>query len=351
MDLTKFKFVPASKDEIKKYSLVKGDILFNNTNSDIWVGKTAFVDRDLEALFSNHLTRLRVDTSKVNPHFLAMHLQKLQKDGFFRSISTRWVNQTAVNTNALLELTVKIPSLDHQRRIVAILDRADTLKRKREQANHMTDEFLKAVFLKMFGRGSPENRIADVAEFVSSGATPLGGEKTYLPEGITFIRSQNVLMNKLQLKDAAHISEDVHKEMRRTWVKNGDVLLNITGASLGRVAVYAGEDDKANVNQHVCVIRLNRSKAVPEYVSHYLSMHDAQNEIWTIQAGASRQALNFEQVKSLKIYLAPIHEQRTFASIVDKINSLKERQHQSTQEIDELFSSLMHKAFRGELNA
>jgi type I restriction enzyme S subunit len=238
----------------------------------------------------------------------------------------------------------------NQRKIANILQRADNLKQRRRQANELTRRLLGAVFSKMFGNRLPCNRIGDVAEFVSSGATPLGGEKTYLSKGVVFIRSQNVHMNELELDDVAHISDAVHRRMNRTWVKNGDVLLNITGASLGRVAVYRGGDDQANVNQHVCIIRLDESKALPEYVSYYLSTNDPQNEIWTIQAGASRQALNFDQVRSLRIYVAPMPEQRTFASIVSKVDTLKKEQRRSTQSVDNLLASLMHKAFRGELN-
>ena len=112
LDFSEIKYVKATSTEIRKFHLRKGDVLFNNTNSDIWVGKTAFVDRDLEALYSNHLTRLRVDASKIDPHFLAIYLHKLQMDGIFKSISTRWVNQAAVNTSALRSLVLRL-SLIH----------------------------------------------------------------------------------------------------------------------------------------------------------------------------------------------------------------------------------------------
>ncbi len=113
LDMTDLKHVPATKTEIRKYDLKEGDVLFNNTNSDLWVGKTAFVGRNLEALYSNHLTRLRVDASKIDPRFLALYLQKLQRDGFFRWISTHWVNQTAVNATALRKVRLRIPPIAH----------------------------------------------------------------------------------------------------------------------------------------------------------------------------------------------------------------------------------------------
>src|SRR6516225_4251770 len=99
--------------------------------------------------------------------------------------------------------------------------------------------------------------IDDLAAQVGSGVTPRGGRESYLKEGVPLIRSQNVLMNRLDLTDVAYIGEDVHESMSRSSLQPGDLLLNITGASIGRVAVVPAWLQTANVNQHVCRIRLN----------------------------------------------------------------------------------------------
>ena len=97
-----------------------------------------------------------------------------------------------------------------------------------------------------------EDHLGKYTELISSGSTPKGGSYNYLDQGeILFIRSQNVLMNKFSDHDALYIPLNIHEKMKRTWVKNRDVLLNITGASIGRTTVYMGEEIKANVNQHV----------------------------------------------------------------------------------------------------
>ena len=174
LDLSEIKYVKATKDEAQKYSLTKGDVLFNNTNSDIWVGKTAFIDRDLDALYSNHLTRLRAERSKLDPEFLAIYLHKLQRDGLFKYISTRWVNQTAVNTNALRRLALRVPPLEHQQRIVTVFKQIDGLRLKREQANQLTNKIIQSVFLKMFGDPiSNENLLAgkDIREVLRRSVT------------------------------------------------------------------------------------------------------------------------------------------------------------------------------------
>lgn len=96
--------------------------------------------------------------------------------------------------------------------------------------------------------------LGEVLDFVGSGATPLGGKDNYLNDGILFIRSQNVLWGECDFSDAVFISEETHKSMNRSRVYKNDVLLNITGASIGRSAIYE-EDREANVNQHVSILR------------------------------------------------------------------------------------------------
>jgi type I restriction enzyme S subunit len=287
---------------------------------------------------------------KVLPEWIyyAVSFPEFRRQGQRRMTGT--AGQKRVPPSFLMEYEIPVPPLTVQEKVVEALRRAERLNETRKQANEVASKIIQSDFLKMFGDKKSQSKLGDVAIFVSSGSTPLGGENTYVDSGIAFIREQNVLMNELDLQTVAHITEETHHKMKRTWVKNGDVLLNITGASLGRVAVYRGHDDKANVNQHVCIVRLNQKKAIPEYVSCYLSTSRAQRQIWTIQAGASRQALNFNQVRSLDIHLVDIGDQEKFVFRARKISSLRDKQRQSSKEINELFQSLMHKAFRGELN-
>lgn len=272
------------------------------------------------------------------------HNMYLLENGF-RGAGLKHISKSFIEK--IIIISPKKP--DAQNKIVSVLEKAEQLREWRKQSDKLTQEYLYSVFVKMFGNRGPNHVIGDIADFISSGSTPLGGQATYLDEGIVFIRSQNVHMNELKLNDVSHISEDVHRKMRRTWVKNGDVLLNITGASLGRVAVYDGESYKANVNQHVCIIRVNRERALPSYISYFLSMPNAQKEIWTVQSGASRQALNFKQVKGLKIYLPDIERQKAFVSLIGKVNWIKKQQAQSLEEITKLFESLNCQIFKGDI--
>jgi type I restriction enzyme S subunit len=98
--------------------------------------------------------------------------------------------------------------------------------------------------------------IGDIACHVGSGITPTGGSSVYSKTGITFIRSQNVTFKGLQLNDVAFIEPKIHQQMARSEIFPHDVLLNITGASIGRCCFVPDGFGIANVNQHVCAIRL-----------------------------------------------------------------------------------------------
>lgn len=166
-------------------------------------------------------------------------------------------------------------------------------------------------------------RLGEISEQLRSGVTPKGGEKVYLKTGIPLIRSQNVLMNQLSLRDVAFISPDVHESMIGSAVQPGDVLLNITGASIGRVTFVPEELKVANVNQHVCRIRLSKGTD-PAFLSYYLSTPQGQAQIMGSQFGTTRQGLNYGNVRSIRIPLPRFEEQRAIARTLDAVQEARE---------------------------
>ena len=146
---------------------------------------------------------------------------------------------------------------------------------------------------------------------IGSGKTPKGGNEVYSESGVIFLRSQNVYDDGLRLDDVVYIDDAIDSEMHQTRVRSGDVLLNITGASIGRTCIVPQEFPRANVNQHVCIIRL-RDRIVPEYVSLLLKAKITKDQVRSMETGSSREGLNFEQVGTLLV-IGPLdspHEQR-----------------------------------------
>jgi type I restriction enzyme S subunit len=160
-------------------------------------------------------------------------------------------------------------------------------------------------------------RVKRVALKIGSGKTPEGGAEVYVPEGVIFIRSQNVHFDGLRLDDVVFIDAKTDAEMASTRVRPDDVLLNITGASLGRAAIAGSDLGHANVNQHVCIIRPSKG-VVPKFLLWCLQSHLVQTQIFELQVGGNRDGLNFEQVGDLALPYFPITTQRSIARYLDR---------------------------------
>ena len=168
--------------------------------------------------------------------------------------------------------------------------------------------------------------IGELTTKVGSGVTPRGGEAVYKTEGHPFVRSQNVGLGNLLLDDIAFIDEETHLRQKNTELQFNDVLLNITGASIGRSALVDKQIVGGNVNQHVCIIR-TKENLVPSFICSFLLSNYGQRQIDSFQAGGNRQGLNFEQIKSIKItipkLLRAIDERiATQNKIIEKLQSL-----------------------------
>ena len=161
-------------------------------------------------------------------------------------------------------------------------------------------------------------RIKDYTTKVGSGVTPRGGAETYLDEGIPLFRSQNVTNDGFLMDDIAFISEEVDESMKGTRVKPGDVLLNITGASIGR-CYYTSEDfERGNVNQHVCIIRPKKNKVKPDYLHYCIISDKGQQQIDLTQTGANREGLAVEDIKGFMFDIPSLSVQQRIVDYLDE---------------------------------
>ena len=161
--------------------------------------------------------------------------------------------------------------------------------------------------------------IDSLAVRVGSGITPTGGSEVYLTEGIIFVRSQNVTHQGLDLSDVAFIDEETHQRMAASEVLPFDVLLNITGASIGRCCYLPNGLGPTNTNQHVCCIRFARpNETDAKFLSMVLSSPIGQNQIFRLNAGGNREGLNYQQ---LRAFIVPWPQQDERLKIAVRLNS------------------------------
>ena len=183
-------------------------------------------------------------------------------------------------------------------------------------------------------------KIGTITTKVGSGVTPRGGETVYRSQGHPFVRSQNVGWGRLLLNDIAYIDEETHKKQLNTALELNDILLNITGASIGRCAVVNKMIVNGNVNQHVCIIRSNEA-VDPEFLCNYLLSNYGQKQIDSFQAGGNRQGLNFEQIKSIRISIPTLDEQKHIAKLLCAINQRIETQNKIIEKLETLIKGII----------
>ncbi|RQP13938.1 MAG: restriction endonuclease subunit S [Chryseobacterium sp.] len=154
---------------------------------------------------------------------------------------------------------------------------------------------------------------------IGSGITPNGGALNYLDNGVPLLRSQNVHFTGIDWEKVAYISPDIHRQMSNSQVQYGDVLLNITGGSIGRCAVNFLQSE-ANVNQHVCIVRPNNAIS-PIFLNLLLSSELGQGQIWYYQQGGGREGLNFQNLKNFIFTYPPRNEQLEISRLFDIIDT------------------------------
>ena len=176
--------------------------------------------------------------------------------------------------------------------------------------------------------------INDITSKVGSGSTPSGGSQVYTDKGILFIRSQNINNDQLIFDDVTYIPQSTHDRMKGSIVQANDILLNITGASIGRSCVVPEDFIEGNVNQHVSIIRLIDGY-VPRFYQKYLSSERGQKHISSLQVGSGREGLNFQAIRKIAIPSPEVNEQQKIADFLsavdDKITALTAQKTALTQ--------------------
>ena len=163
-------------------------------------------------------------------------------------------------------------------------------------------------------------RLNELCTKIGAGSTPTGGKTIYVPEGIKFIRSQNVYNDGLKLNDISYITEEINAKKRGSIVRSKDILLNITGGSIGRCAVVPDDFDIANVNQHVMIIRLLEPK-MRHWIHTILISEYIQNLIMDVQVGVSREGLSATKLMNFLIPVPPISEQNRILDFCSNISN------------------------------
>lgn len=283
--------------------------------------------------------------------------------------STKW--------SSMKKIYVPVPAVETQHRIADYLDakcaQIDRTIARQQEVIEKLKEYKLSVITEAVTKGLnpdvpmkdsgiewigeiPEHwiigTVGNATTKIGSGKTPRGGSEVYIDEGILFIRSQNVYETGLQVDDVVYVSEEVDNEMANTRVMKDDVLLNITGGSIGRACIYPFADKKANVNQHVCIIRTDTGAVLPRYMLYIWNSYIGKTSIDLNQTGANREGMNFKQIAQTAIPFLPIQEQEEIVSFLDKacneIESAVSKKHSLIDKLTEYKKSLIYEVVTGK---
>lgn len=314
--------------------------------------KMGFVDSSMLPLCMNTSTiRFKViDSKRLNIKYFMYYLKSIH----FKQQLSKFITGSAqlnFGPSHLKKMNMPLVSLKEQNVIVEKLSKVELLLDKYNGEIKLLDELIKARFVEMFGDPVTNDMLwntdvlKDICTKIGSGSTPRGGKESYIDEGISLIRSMNVHNAYFEYKDLAHITIDQAEKLNNVVVEHDDLLFNITGASVARCCVVPSDVLPARVNQHVCILRC-REKINPIFLQGLLVNENYQGKLLQIaKSGATREAINKQQLESLEIMIPPLELQNQFASFVEEIDKSRYRIQKSLEASQELFDSLMQEYF------
>jgi len=341
--------------------LQAGDVLVNSTGTGT-LGRVAQLRESPPepTTVDSHVTIVRPSPGLFFQEFFGYMLRDIEDE--LKESGEGCGGQTELNRSVLAEkFVVRFPqSLAEQQRIVGLLDEAfeglATAKANAEKnlqnARALFESHLQSVFTQR-GPGWVEKRLEEVCERITKGSSPKWQGISYVDApGILFVTSENVGEYDILLEQPKYVEEKFNAKDKKSILKNGDVLTNIVGASIGRTAVF-DRDDVANINQAVCLIRCEPHLLNNHYLTYLLNSPVFKQVLHDNEVNNARANLSLGFFSQLPVPMPPIPKQNEIVAKLDafreetqRLARLYERKHAA---LEALKKSLLHQAFTGEL--
>lgn len=266
--------------------------------------------------------------------------------------------QPNINQQIIKETKIPLPPLEEQKRIAAILDKADRIRRKRQEAIRLTEELGRSIFLDMFGdpiaQGWKMVKVGDVAAKSKNSMRtgPFGSNllhSEFVDEGIPVLGIDNAVRNRFLWAKPRFITPEKYEQLKNYTVYPEDVIITIMG-TCGRCAIIPNNCPTAINTKHLCCITTNKEVCLPEFLYGYFLFHPIAKQYFERNTkGAIMDGLNQTIIKGLPIPLAPIDLQHKYKEAIQKLNFLEVKTNNHFGNSENLFNSLLQRAFRGEL--
>ncbi len=271
-----------------------------------------------------------------------MYLESLGNGATFKEVSKATVSR----------IEIRLPPLPEQRRIATIMDQADALRAKRREALAQLDSLTQSIFFEMFGdpienlKKVPVKKLVDIVDPerpICYGILMPGPE---MEEGVKYIRVVDMKAGGIELTRVRKTTFEISNSFRRSLLKTGDLLLSIRG-HVGRLAIVPPALDAANITQDTARLAITSASTI--YVRECLRTLGFQRWMAKHTKGVAVRGINLGDVKLMPIPLPPRNHQEDFAERAHSLEKLLDVQRRTIIDLDALFASLQHRAFRGEL--
>ncbi len=337
-------------ESIKKYTISHNDIYISIAGTIGLVGRVP-ISLSGANLTENAAKIVIHDRNFVDPDYLVWFLStegQIQIDE-----QTRSTSQPKLALFRIGELSVPIPPLKEQRRIAAILDKADELRRKRQESLALMDEFLRSVFLDMFGdpvtnpKGWEKTTLKTLItpdEDICYGVVQPGKDTD---QGVGLVRVQNLVDGYIKQSELRKVSSNIDEKHHRSRLRGGEILISCVG-TIGRVAMATKADLDLNIARAIIKVPL-RDDVPPEYMLMFLQQPAVQGYFKGETRTVSQPTLNVGLLKETPVLLPNSEQLSEFRNIWNSIQMLKNKLISSQNCLALSFKSLTQRAFRGEL--
>jgi type I restriction enzyme, S subunit len=289
----------------------------------------------------------KCDPSKVDTKFLFFQLLQ-ERARFLRA--GRGGTQQNISQEFLKDYEIDLPSLSEQKRIARLLEQADRLRRTRRYALELSDSFLPAAFLELFGdpirnpagfRTEQLEDLIDLSRPISYGILMPGPD---IPEGVPYIRVTDIQNGQVNTGSVRRTTVEIDQAYKRSKLKGGDLLLTIRG-HVGRMAIVPLSLEGANITQDTARLA-PRNSVNAQYLMGCLGIDGMQRKMADLTRGAAVQGINLGDVKELPIPVPAMPLQKKWVSLVSCADHLRSAQREALRQADHLFQSLLDRAFR-----
>jgi len=314
------------------------------------VGKTAYFDEPGLLLFSNHLTRIRVDNSLILPRFLAIYIHMKWKQGVFRNSITQWVNQAAISQAQLKQLPVALPPVSEQRRIIEILDQADRLRKLRSEADSTAERILPSLFLEFFGDPIENPKGWGTVPFGQAGILERGvsrhrprNDPSLLGGPYPFIQTGEVTNCGGRIYSYTYTYSELGLQQSRLW-SAGTLCITIAAniAQTGILELDACFPDSV-------VGFLPHDRGTTEFIQAWLGF--LQPTIEAKAPGFAQKNINLALLRELPVILPPRKLRERFSEQARILQFQRRLRSRAAELLSDLFTALLHRAFTGDLTA